>query len=155
MQHTEKHREISPEEWLTPPVNYALAPPKHVLDANAQAANMMNKAKSLFIGQCLAVVMSSEDVGEAELARLDDATAQAAALLAKIDPARIRLILRPLYDRPLLKPEDARLAKDKEIVRHYGDDLELSYDRRTIGILNFRYNTGEIQISTTIDTEVP
>lgn len=154
MQHTEKHREIAPDEWLTPPVNYALAPPVHVLDANAQAANLMNKAKFLFIGQCLAVIMSTEDVGEAELAHLGDTTAQAAELLAKIDPSRIKLTLRPLYHRPLLKPEEAHLAKDKEIVQHHGDDVELTYDGRRIGILSYRYETGEIQISTTIDTEI-
>lgn len=153
MQNTEQPREITPQEWLTPPVNYQLKPPAHVLDANAQAANMMNKAKIIFVGQCLAAIVPKEDLGEVELAHLGDTSAQATALLEKIDHSKIKMTLRPLYDQPLLRPEDAHLAKDKAIIRQYGTDIEFAYDRRVIGILNFRFNTGEIQITATVDTE--
>jgi hypothetical protein len=154
MKNTEQHREISPDHWLTPPVNYQLDPPQHVIDANELAAQAMNKAKFTFVSQCLGVIMTDQEVGEAELSHLGDTTAQATALLAKIDPGRIRLTLRPLYDRPLLNPEEATLDGDKEIVRHYGDDLELAYDDRPIGFLKFRYTAGRIEISCNIDTEI-
>lgn len=149
----EQPREISPQEWLTPPVNYQMKPSKDVLDSNAHVANLMNKAKMQFIGHCLNVILDQETIGEAELEHLDDEEAQTKALLAKLDPSKFTLTLRPLYHQPLLKPEDAHLRKDQTIIRHHGDRVEFTYDRRTIGLLNFSYNTGEVQISATIDTE--
>jgi hypothetical protein len=155
-QHTEQKREISPEEWLTPPVNYAMNPPQHVLDANAQAANMMNKAKMIFIGQCLSQLAPQEAVGEAELEHLGKPENVGPALFTHVNLSLLTLTIKPIYERLLAKPEDV-VQKNKIPARKAADLLEFRYCDRLIGTLSYEYEAGEIRvkaevIQTTNDT---
>lgn len=142
-------REISPDEWLTPPVNYGLNPPKHVLDANAQAANMMNKAKDRFICRCLGLIVPIEKIGEAELESIGQPEEVfTAALFAAIDTTQLKLILKPTYTPVLLKPEEAHLSKKDQIsARKTSDALEMHYKGIHLGTLTITYETGQIEIS--------
>ena len=144
-QHTEQKREISPEEWLTPPVNYALNPPQHVLDANAQAANLMNKAKMVFIGQCLSQLAPREAVGEAELEHFGNPENVGPALLGFINPTLLTLTIKPIYEKVLARPEDIAI-KDKILARKTSDLLEFRYCDRLVGTLSYEYEAGEIKV---------
>lgn len=150
----EQNREIAPDEWLTPPVNYALQPTKEILDSNAQAANMMNKAKMIFIGRCLYQIFPQEQVGEAELEHLNKPEMVGATLLDSVDLAQLCLTITPQYEKPLVSAAEAKLlGKDQIYVRKASDLLELRYQDRLLGILTYEYETGNIRITAEIDDQ--
>ena len=143
-------REITPDEWLKPPVNYALQVPQHVKDANEEAAKAMNKAKDDFIYQCLEFIVPTRHVGEIQLEHLGNPARQMTELLIQADPAKITLTIRPRFNPTILIPTAGNTENPRALVSQCADVLEFHYKDQFIGRLEFTYAAGKIQIEAQI-----
>lgn len=156
---TNPANEISPDHQIEPPF-YAKAGepiPTEVRAANKQAAQQINAHKDNFIKVCLESLFSDEEIGEAMLKHLNQPAAYIPALLAKLDPAKLKLSLRDDYSPTLIIPSEAHpeAKRQKGYTRQTGHTLTMEYDDRWLGTMTIEYNDGRINIDITTKNDNP
>lgn len=149
--------EISPGHQIEPPF-YAKAGepiPTEVRSANKVAAQQINAHKDNFIKVCLESLYTDEEVGEAMLKHLNQPNAYIPALLAKLDPAKLKLTLRNDHSPTLIIPSHHHPddKKQKGYLRHTGHTLSMEYDDRWLGTMTIEYNDGRINIDITTKSD--
>lgn len=154
MKHPElQAREVSPLDDLEIPTyrQPGNIPDLKIHEYNRQAGEKLNDARREWQLRCLCAITDTEEVGEIELEHLGDPAAQMAALIMRLDPAKLNLTKRPVMTGMIAVAEISPEKDQKAVLRHAGDLLTLTYDGITIGTFEASYNhDGTIELAVKI-----
>lgn len=154
---THPAHEISPDHQITPPAaaqGNTPVPPE-IFQANQEAAHKINTHKDDFIKLCLESIISDEEIGEIMLKHLNKPAEYIPALIARLDPAKLKLTLRDDFSPTLIIPSEnhPEAKRQKGYTRHTGHTLQMFYDDRWLGTMTIEYNEGRINIVVTTKSD--
>jgi len=149
--------EITPDHQISPPAfaqGQQPAPPE-VIAANREAAAQIDVHKDAFIRSCLESLYTDEEIGQAMLEHLEDPAAYIPALIAKLDPSKLKLTLRDDFAPTLILPTEAHpeAKRQKALTRQTGHTLHMTYDDRWLGTMEITYENGRIRMQATLNEE--
>lgn len=152
---TEPAHEIAPDHRIKIPIFAQQGQtqiPQDVRDHNHAAEQQINAHKDNFVRLCLESLVPDEETGDAILQNLNQPEAYIPALIAKLDPTKIKLTMRNNMSPTIILPSSSKQDnhKQKGLQRQTGHTLQFYYADHWIGTMTVDYkHDGKIAIDIT------